>query len=146
MTRSARDILAAAFRLATSNGKVRFVVVGGINTLSGYLVTSTLYFLLARLIGLYGVIALATVINITISYLNHKRLTFKTSGNYLAEYLRFYLIAGISIVLAFLLLPVFIKDLQWNAYLSIGLVAIINVVIGYFGHSRFSFRLAPQNT
>lgn len=140
MTRSTWQTLGSVFHLAAGNRKIRFVVVGGVNTLSGYIVTSVLYFLLDHIIGLYGVIAVATVINITISYLNHKRLVFKTSGNYVAEYLRFYLIAGISIAIAFFLLPILIKDLRWNAYLSIGIVAIINVVIGYFGHSRFSFR------
>lgn len=120
--------------------QIRFILIGGVNTLSGYCVTSATYFLLMHHVGLYAVIAVSSAINFTISYLNHKRFTFKTSGNYLSESLRFYCVAGVSTAIAFVLLPILIKDFKLNAYLAIALVMVVNVVVGYSGHSRISFR------
>lgn len=65
----------------------RFLIVGAGNTLSGYGVSSLIYFLLHAFTPLLVIILICTVLNITVSCLTNKLLVFRRRGNYLAEYL-----------------------------------------------------------
>jgi putative flippase GtrA len=120
--------------------EVRFLVVGGGNTVSGYLLSVLIYFLLNVMLPLLVIIAIQTVVNVTISFLTQKLLVFRTRGNYLAEYLRFYVVSAVPIVMNFVLLPVAIDWLGMNPYLAMALLMILMVVILYFGHKYISFR------
>src|SRR5438445_367551 len=85
---------------------LRYLVVGGWNTLFGY----SCFFLLVRLFlhflpaqpALSASIALvfATVINVTVSFLGYKWFVFRTRGNYLREYRRSLLVYLPSLVLS----------------------------------------------
>src|SRR5882757_6184537 len=77
---------------------LRYVVVGAWNTLFGY----SCFFLMVRLLlhlmpaqpALTASIAtvLATIINVTVSFLGYKWFVFRTKGNYLREYRRSLLV------------------------------------------------------
>ena len=119
----------------------RFLIVGAGNTLSGYGVSSLVFFLLhAFFTPLLVIILICTVLNVTVSYLTNKRLVFRTRGNYLAEYLRFYVVSAVPIGLNFLLLPLAIDWLRMNPYLAIALVTGVTTVVSYVGHKHVSFR------
>ena len=121
--------------------EARFLVVGGGNTLSGYGVSALVYYLLHVFTPLLVIIALCTVVNISVSYLTNKLLVFRTRGRYLAEYLRFYVVSLVPISLNFVLLPLAIYGLKMNPYLAMAILTGITVVITYFGHKHVSFRL-----
>ena len=121
--------------------EARFLVVGGGNTASGYTVSSLVYYLLHAFTPLLAIIAICTVINVTVSYVTQKFLVFRTRGNTVAEYLRFYVVSGVSIVLSFVLLPIAIDGLKMNPYLSMAIVTGITTGVSYFGHKHVSFRV-----
>ena len=90
----------------------------------------------------YTVILVAsTILNITMGYCTYKFFVFRTKGNYLREYLRFYVVCAFPIVLNFTLLPLLIEVFHVNAYLAIGIVTAIALANGYLGHKHISFRL-----
>jgi putative flippase GtrA len=64
---------------------------------------------------------------------------FKTKGNWLAEYLKCYLVYGMASVLSLLLIWGLVDGLGVPFWQAQGLVMIISVAFSYFGHSRFSF-------
>jgi len=120
--------------------RFRFLVIGGCNTASGYCVFAVIYYLLSPRVHYLLVLALATVVNVTISYLTQKFFVFRTSGNCLLEYLRFYLVYAVPIALGFVMFPMLVSGLGANPYLAQGLILLVTVVLSYLGHSRVSFR------
>lgn len=82
----------------------------------------------------------STVINVTMAYLCYKFFVFKTRGNYLREYARFYAVYAVPIGIGFVLLPFLIEVAHLNAYLSQAGVMLVGVICSYLGHKHFSFR------
>ena len=117
----------------------RYLLAGGWNTLAGYGIFVIFYYLLSGQVHYFIILTIITVINITISFLSYKLFVFRTRGNYLREYLRFYVVYAIPITLGFLLFPVFVKGMKINPYLAQALILVITVIISYFGHKHISF-------
>jgi putative flippase GtrA len=120
--------------------ELRFLVVGGCNTVSGFLVTTLTYYLLNALLVSPAIFAISTLINVTVSFLTQKLLVFRTKGNWLTEYLRFYVVMAVPVVMSIVVPPILIDGFHMNPYLSMVLVIGAIVVIAYFGHKHVSFR------
>jgi len=127
---------------------LRYLVVGGANTAFAYGVFAICYHVLAPHIHYMIVLVCSTVLNITVAYLNYKFVVFRTKGNYLREYLRFYGVYAVPIGLGFLLFPLGVEVLHLNAYVTQAVITVITVVLSYFGHKNVSFkrRVPPAGT
>jgi putative flippase GtrA len=68
---------------------VRYVVVGGCNTLFGFAVFAALDLVLAEYIGHYFVLAVATAIGIVFSHTTQRHLVWLSDGPYVPELARF---------------------------------------------------------
>lgn len=128
---------------------IRYVVVGGWNTAFGYGVFALLnYWLTGHIAYPYMVAnAISTVTAITVAYFGHKFIVFRTKGNYLREYLRFYMVYGAAALLGFVLLPLFVLlcglfifPAKYVPYVAQALVIPVIVLFSFLGHKRFSFR------
>jgi putative flippase GtrA len=126
----------------------RYLVVGIWNTAFGYSTFALFTFLLeGRVYASYMVaFLLASVINITVAFLGYKWFVFKTRGNYFREWVRCVMVYGGSIALGLVLLPpaVFLVEyLTGNPraapYIAGAVVAGLQVIGSFVGHSRFSF-------
>jgi len=90
---------------------LRFLIAGGSNTLFG--IADTFFFtwlfthaLPAHLeLGITLATLIATVTNITVSFLTYKWFVFRTDGNYLREYARSFVVYGPSLLLTLALAP-----------------------------------------
>lgn len=137
---------------------LRYLVVGAWNTLFGY----TCYFLIVRLFlrilptppSLTASIALivATLINITASFLGYKWFVFRTKGNYLREYIRSMTVYLPSLVLnAFLIAPLtalcrLIHPVRNQApYIAGALLTGVTVILSFLGHKHISFKSHSAN-
>lgn len=130
-----------AARVAT-NQPLRFLVVGGWNTGSSYAVFAVTYYLFSPYVDYLVILVAATVVNVTNAFLCYKFIVFRTRGNYLREYLRFYMVNAVPIGVGFVLLTVAVEGLKMNAYLASALLTAGAAVFSYFGHKNFSFRSA----
>jgi putative flippase GtrA len=126
----------------------RYLVVGLWNTAFGYATYALFTALLEGRVPAGYLVAslLASVLNITISFLGYKWLVFNTRGNYLKEWVRCLMVYSGSIALGLALLPpaVFlVEHFTGNArsapYIAGALVMGLQVVISFFGHRSFSF-------
>lgn len=124
--------------------KVRYLIVGGWNTAFGYLLFIVLYELLNSRINYIAILVLSYVLSITNAFLCYKFLVFKTKGNYLKEYLRFYVVYGAAFLLNLAMLPFFVEILKVSPVLSQGLIVSFTVLISYIGHNNFSFSVSPD--
>ena len=95
---------------------LRYLVVGGFNTVFGYTVFAVINYVLHR----HGVpasyifaAALSNFINITVAFLGYKFFVFKTKGNYLREWVKAMAVYWSGFLPSLLLLPVLVRLLSF---------------------------------
>jgi putative flippase GtrA len=133
---------------------LRYVIVGGFNTLFGYGVFALLNWSFTRL-GSWGYMyaaVLANPIAITVAFLGYKWFVFRTRGNYIVEWLRCLAVYGTTMLIGLVSLPILVMILQrlrvfrtttLAAYVAYAITTVVTVLFSFFGHSRFSFRTKP---
>jgi putative flippase GtrA len=132
---------------------VRFLAIGGANTLFGVADTFAVLKLLLLLRPdqpkLMATVAMAvsSVVNIGFSFLTYKWFVFQTKGNYLKEYLRSLTIYLPSLALnTFLVAPLAALLHRWtgydhgSVYLAMSIILTVTIVFSFFGHKHVSFR------
>ena len=122
-----------------SNQKISYLIVGGLNTLFGYLASNALYYTLYDSLHITAIGLIASVINITFSFASYKLLVFRTKGGWLGEYLRCYAVYGLAAALSIAAVWVLVDFLRIPFWLGQGLVIGLSVGASYLGHSRFTF-------
>jgi len=123
-----------------SREKIRYLLVGGFNTLVGYFIGIAIYKALGSNLGIIWVGIISNIFSITVSFLSYKTLVFKTKGMWLTEYMKSYMIYGGIVVISILFLWLFVEKMNISILLSQALVIGVTVTISYLGHSRFTFR------
>lgn len=109
----------------------------------GFLFFVVLFDLFHSVIHYSVILTIGYVIGISQAYLCYKFLVFRTKGNYLREYLRFYLVYGIAFLFNLAMLPFFVEVLKISPIISQGVIVLLTVIISYLGHKRFSFSVSP---
>jgi putative flippase GtrA len=129
-----------AIHRAYNSTSLRYLIAGGWNTAFGYASLALLYYFFSDKIQYLFLIVFATIINITNAYVCHKYFVFKTKGNYIKEYLRYYVVYSVPIGMGFVAFPLCIEVLKMNFYLTQAMLTAITVFISYFGHKYVSFK------
>ena len=134
--RGVRGLVAALLR----DQRVRFLMVGGTNTVVGFLLYSILWLTLGHVItyfgALYGSYALASVL----AFFLYRRFVFHVSGNAWAMFLRFQSVYIVSLAINTLALPLLIEVLHWNPLVAQFAITLVTTMVSYIGHKFFSFR------
>jgi putative flippase GtrA len=123
--------------------RVRFLFVGGINTLFGYAVFVVLYLAAGHVIGYLGSLYLSYVIGVSLAFVLHRRVTFRaheTGGNAVLDFLRFASVYVVSLVINTIGLPLLVELGHLSALGAQAIMVIVTTVISYVGHKYFSFR------
>ncbi len=128
---------------------VRYLFVGGFNTVFGYGVFALLNWLM-RGLGNYSYMYAAVLSNfiaISVAFLGYKWFVFRTRGNYLIEWIRCFGVYWTSSLIGLSALPILVTILRPHmqrpelaSYLAAALIMVFGVVFSFFGHKRFSFR------
>jgi putative flippase GtrA len=134
-----RSFKNGSFKYIWSLPQFRYLVIGGINTFLSYGLGALLLYALLDKIHYFWIMVIGTIASVTISYLNHKFIVFRTEGNYIREYLRFYLIYAVPICFAFIAFPICYDLLGMNPYFAQAVIMGVTIVASYIGHKRFSF-------
>jgi putative flippase GtrA len=119
--------------------KVRYLAVGFWNTVFSYAAFVVLYYLTHAHLHYMLILVLSQIVGLTNAYICYKLLVFKTKGNIVREYLRFYVVYGTTFIVNLVLIAFFVELLGINPVISQGIIAVVVVTMAYFGHSRFSF-------
>lgn len=117
--------------------KLRYLLVGGFNTVTAYLIFVLLYLLLN---GQYMLsVILQNIISINISVFTMRYYVFQSRGDIMKEYLK---ASGVYVYLiGFNLawLYVFVTTLEVNALVAQACYLVVSVTMTYFLHKYFSF-------
>ena len=119
--------------------KIRYIAVGAWNTMFSYIAFVLLYFYLNEPIHYMAILVLSQIVGLTNAYICYKLFVFKTKGNILKEYFRFYVVYGSTLFVNFALILLFVELFEMDPIISQGIIALIVAFIAYVGHSKFSF-------
>ncbi len=122
--------------------KVRFVAVGGCNTVFGFGCFSLAYFFLHKQIHYMLIMALTNVVAVTFAFVLHKVVVFQAKGDVIKEYLRFWGVYGVGIGISFGVFGLCVEVLGLNPYLAQGATIVLTTVVSFIGHKMVSFREA----
>ena len=118
--------------------KLRFLLVGGFNTVTSYLIFAGLYFLLD---GNYVPTAIIQyIISVNISILTMRYYVFRSKGNFTKEYLKACIVYIYMLGFNLAWLYVFVDTLHINALISQAVYLVISTITTYILHKYFSFR------
>jgi len=126
------------------SSQFRYLLAGLWNTIFGYGLMVSLYDGFKTQVHILILSAICNLISISMSFLTYKLYVFRTQGNWLAEWLRSFVVYGGAAVLSTALLWGLVDFVQLNIYISQALAIIIVVVISYLGHSKFTFKIKEK--
>ena len=122
---------------------IRYLLAGGYNTVFGFAVFAGLFLVFENQVHYIFIAIVSQIIGITNSFLTYRYFVFKSTGNIIHEYLRIYVVYGVSFVLGILLLALLVEIAGLHPILANLFVIIITVIVSYFGNSRFTFKQKP---
>lgn len=117
--------------------RIRFVIVGGINTVVGYgtyaiMVFLNIHYLVANICS--------TIIGVICSYILNKYFTFRSRNRSIMEICRFVSVYLFSFTIGNLILLVTVEWMRITLYLAGGINLVTTTIISWFGHKYFSFK------
>ena len=121
---------------------LRFLIVGVWNFVFGYGIFAGLYWALQGVWRDWAIVMLAAIFGITMSFLTHRFITYRSKGCWWREYIRFYVVYGGQSVLNVLLIWLFVTRMGYNAYFIQFVVLVALTVASYWAHKLYSFRKA----
>ncbi len=141
-------------RVMPSGEVIRFLMVGGFNTVFSLALSSSLVIVFSRVLPHSGkplivdiAFAISTPLAITVAFLCYKHFVFRTRGNYLKEWLRCFAVYSVSFPMGLVILPAFTHLFQRGAlarafapFLALMVNSLIIACYSYFAHKKFSFR------
>lgn len=125
--------------------QVLYLAVGGWNTLFGYAVFATLYYLVGDVVGYGVVIVVSYVVAILNAYVGYRYVAFRSHGSVLHELPRFSVVYLATMVVNLVFFPIALQVLPASPYLVQAVFMFGVVVVSYLGHRYFSFAL-PRHT
>ncbi len=120
--------------------KIRFLIVGGLNTIIGLGLFPILFLILDRFHIHYLIVFFISYIgSTTFSFLSNKIFVFKTIGNYLHEYLKFMSFQLAHFFVNLVGLPVLVEFFNIKPIIAQPVFAILVITTSYFWYSRVTF-------
>jgi putative flippase GtrA len=156
--RGAADPRVSVVRRLLGSEKVRFLLVGGWNTLFAYGMLWVLDSLLHARLHYTLIVTLNWVIGVTQNLFTFKLFVFRTKGSWLKEYLRSYVVYIAAYVLNLAIISLVMELLRpSDLVLAIGATSLtvpklmvaalpallIVTVVSYVGHKYFTYRRSP---
>lgn len=120
--------------------KVRFLFAGLLNTAFGLGTYFALYCLLVPLKFHYlAILVVSHAVCMTFAFLTNKFLVFRTSGNYLREYMKFCTFQIPYFLMNLVALPILVELVGMDPVMAQIMFTILAIVSSYFWHSRVTF-------
>jgi putative flippase GtrA len=124
--------------------KLRFLVVGGVNTALGLTLFPFLYLILGSLRIHYFILLIASgVICVLFSFLTNKLFVFRTHGNYLSELFRFVMFHLSQFALSLVAVPFLVEFAGISPVVAQPPFAVLVILTSYFWHRHVTFVSKP---
>jgi putative flippase GtrA len=124
--------------------QLRFLVVGGYNTIFGYLVFSGLFLVLGRWVHYLVIGCFAHAIAVINAFVAHRCLVFRSLDRWQPSFFRFCLSQLVAFAFGLAGLYGLVEFAHFNPLLAQAVVTVSSVLLTYALHRYFSFR-DPSN-
>ncbi|MBF0454392.1 MAG: GtrA family protein [Magnetococcales bacterium] len=128
---------------------VTYLIGGAYNTLFGFVFFAVVHHYFSPTIHYTILAALSNIAAITNAFVVYRLFVFKSKGNMLKEYLRFYVVYGVNFLVSLTIMVALVELLGMHPVVTQGIILIFTVLISYFGHRHYSFQKeekSPQNS
>ena len=120
--------------------KIRYLLVGFLNTLFGLGIFPVLYIALqSNNLHYLHVLILSQLVGTTFAYLMTKYFVFKTKGKYINEFLRYSTFHFIYFLLNLAILPFLVEVIHLTPIIAQAFFSMTVIVSSYFWHSQITF-------
>lgn len=119
--------------------KLRFLLIGGYNTVFLYVLFTASYLALGEQHYLLAYV-LSYVVALVSGYILQRIIVFRVKGNVLIDFFRYSLVQLTAFLVNLALLPLLVEFFHLNPLVAQGIIIVITVVGSYFAHRYFSFR------
>jgi putative flippase GtrA len=128
--------------------RVRFVIVGGINTVLGYGLFALFDLTVGRFVGYLACLFAAYAIATIVAFILHRRFTFQVggTGSVVVDFLRFSVVYLVTLALNTIALPLLVELAQLAPLVAQAAITIVATALSYVGHKFFSFRRPTGST
>lgn len=123
------------------NEKIRYILIGGYNTVVGYSVFAVLWMLWGQSLHYIVILTLSHIIAVTNAYFGYRILVFRKKGDGWQDFFRFNMVYVGAFVFNVLALPILIEVGNFHPLVAQGVLVMMTTVMSYLLHRRFSFRL-----
>jgi putative flippase GtrA len=123
-----------------------YLIVGGWNTLFGYLVWALLQYLLHDYVYYLFILILAWFPAVLNAYVGYRIFVFRSKGSVWRELPRFSLVYVGTLCVGLVGLPILLHVLPFNIYVTQALFTMAMVIASYMSHKYFSFRSGHRGT
>ena len=128
--------------------KLRFLLVGGFNTLFAYLVLNGLNFFFGVLLkDVYSPVVIANIalivqyiLTINVSFITMRYYVFQSHGQWICEWLKAWSVYIFIYLINAPVLTFMMAILGWNTWLAQGVYLIFSTIITFLLHKYYSFR------
>lgn len=123
-----------------SNDKIRFLMVGAVNTVFGYGLFAGIFALWGQTVTYMGALVLAHIIASSLAFILYRRVVFEVDGGVIKDFIRFQSVYAGAFIANLLLLPALVAVAGINVYIAQAFAVVVVSVSSYVGHRYFSFR------
>jgi len=120
--------------------QILYLVVGGWNTLFGYLIWALFQYLLHDYIYYLFILVIAWFPAVLNAYLCYRYFVFRSRGSVWRELPRFSLVYVLTLCISLVGLPILLRVLPFSIYVTQALFTAVMVVLSYLSHKYFSFK------
>lgn len=120
--------------------RVRFLLIGGVNTVVGYGFFVLFQALFGARISYFASLLLAHLCASLLAFVLYRRFVFKVKGNLAIDFLRFQVVYLVPLTANLLALPALVELFDVNVYLAQAIIVLVSTVVSFVGHKFFSFR------
>lgn len=117
---------------------IKFLMVGGYNTIFGYACFALLFFLFPQIHYLW-ITFFSNLIGTLNAFIAYKYIVFKTKGGHLREYIKFNFVYFWAFLLNMVLMLFLVEICGFHPLLAQAFTIATTAVISYNAHKRFSF-------
>lgn len=120
--------------------RVRYLVVGGWNTISSYLLFVGLQLAFGHVIYYLVLLAVTMVVSVLQAFVLYRRFVFDaTDGHWPGQLLRFSQVYAVAFAANLALLPVLVEVVGLPVIVAQGVLVVTTVATSFVGHRRWSF-------
>lgn len=120
--------------------QILYLVVGGWNTLFGYLVWALLQYILHDYVYYLLILVIAWFPAVLNAYLCYRHFVFRSRESVWRELPRFSLVYVLTLCIGLIGLPILLRVLPFSIYVTQALLTVAMVILSYLSHKYFSFK------